>query len=101
LLGATLSSLPLAAMQWPQAMLSASAWAVVAALGVLCTGIAFVVCYRLIVRIGASRAATSTYLVPVFGIGWAWLLLGETPTAGMVLAGVLILGSVVLSQRGS
>ena len=34
--------------------------------------------YRLIARIGASRASTVTYLIPVFGVAWAWLLLGES-----------------------
>ena len=68
-------------------------------LGVLCTGIAFVMFYRLIARIGASRAATTTYLVPLFGVAWAWLLLDEPLTMTMAIAGTLILGSVVLSQR--
>jgi drug/metabolite transporter (DMT)-like permease len=71
----------------------------VTTLGVLCTGIAFVMYYRLIARIGASRAATTTYLVPLFGVGWAWLLLDEPLTMTMVVSGALILGSVVLSQR--
>jgi drug/metabolite transporter (DMT)-like permease len=35
----------------------------------------------------------------VFGVGWAWLLLGETPTLTMLVSGVLILGSVIFSQR--
>jgi drug/metabolite transporter (DMT)-like permease len=55
--------------------------------------------FRLIQRIGAPRATTSTYLVPIFGVAWAWLLLGERPTLTMVASAVLILGSVILSQR--
>jgi drug/metabolite transporter (DMT)-like permease len=55
--------------------------------------------FRLISRVGAARASTSTYLVPLFGVGWGWLLLGEVPTATMLVAGALILGSVILSQR--
>ena len=42
---------------------------------------AFVMYYRLIARIGASRASTVTYLVPVFGVAWAWMLLGEAADA--------------------
>ena len=68
-------------------------------LGVLCTGAAFVLYYRLIARIGANRASTVTYLIPVFGIAWAWLLLGEPLTPSMGISGLLILGSVALSQR--
>ena len=96
---AALMTAPFAIAQWPQHAISATSWGSVATLGVLCTGIAFVMFYRLIARIGASRAATTTYLVPLFGVGWAWLLLDEPLTMTMVVAGVLILGSVVLSQR--
>jgi drug/metabolite transporter (DMT)-like permease len=96
---AALMTAPFAIAQWPAHAVSVKCWAAVAALGVLCTGIAFVMYYRLIARIGASRAATTTYLVPLFGVGWAWLLLDEQLTLAMVIAGALILGSVVLSQR--
>ncbi len=55
--------------------------------------------YRLIGRIGASRAATVTYLIPLFGVLFAWLFLGEPVTLQMLLAGGLVLGSVAVSQR--
>jgi len=96
---ATLLTLPFAIAQWPAHAISARAWAAAIALGVLCTGIAFVVYYRLIARVGAPRAATTTYLVPLFGVAWAWWLLDEPLTPAMAVAGVLILGSVVMSQR--
>lgn len=97
---ASLLTLPLAIAQWPQHPIEAKSWMAASALGVLCTGIAFVVFYRLIARIGASRASATTYLVPLFGVAWAWLLLGEPLTLNMGIAGVLILGSVIASQRG-
>ncbi|MEP6632833.1 MAG: DMT family transporter [Luteimonas sp.] len=96
---AALLTLPFAIGQWPARAIPADSWWSVAALGVLCTGIAFVFYYRLIARVGASRAATVTYLIPLFGVGWAWLLLGEPPTLTMGIAAALILGSVALSQR--
>ena len=34
-----------------------------------------------------------------YGVAWAWLFLGEQPTLTMLIAGALILGSVILSQR--
>ncbi|OWF64404.1 hypothetical protein XvhCFBP2543_07835 [Xanthomonas vasicola] len=40
-----------------------------------------------------------TYLVPVFGALLAWSLLGEPLTWTMLVAAVLILGSVAFSQR--
>lgn len=91
--------LPLALAAWPAQPIPAPSWLSAAALGVLCTGAAFVMYYRLIARVGASRASTVTYLVPLFGVGWAWLLLGEPVTWSMAFAGAIILGSVALSQR--
>lgn len=96
---AALLTLPVAIATWPVQPLPAAAWLSAAMLGVLCTGIAFVMYYRLIARIGASRASTVTYLVPLFGVGWAWWLLDEPLTWTMALAGMLILGSVAFSQR--
>ena len=90
---------PLAISQWPAHAIGTASWLSAAALGVMCTGFAFLLYYRLIQRNGASRAATATYLVPLFAAGWAWLLLGEAITAPMLVAGGLILGSVVISTR--
>jgi drug/metabolite transporter (DMT)-like permease len=99
LLCAALIILPLAVTTWPSAPIPAISWLCAVLLGVMCTGIAFVIYYRLIHRIGAPRAATSTYLVPLFGVLWAWLALGEPVTVTMALAGLLILGGVALNQQ--
>jgi drug/metabolite transporter (DMT)-like permease len=99
LLCASLLMLPLAIAYRPRAPIGAASWLSALLLGVLCTGAAFVLYYRLIHRIGAPRAATVTYLIPLFGVVWAWLLLGEALTASMALAGLLILGGVALSQQ--
>lgn len=90
---------PFALVYWPQAPVSLIAWGSAVGLGVLCTGYAFLLYYRLIQRIGPSRAATVTYLVPLFGAAFAWLFLGEPVTPAMFAAGLLILGSVAVSQR--
>ena len=94
-----LLTLPFALATWPSQPVPTLSWLSAAMLGVLCTGVAFVLYYRLIARIGASRASTVTYLIPVFGVAWAWLLLGEPLTPTMAISGALILGSVALSQR--
>lgn len=96
---ASLLLAPLALLAWPSATVPPKAWGAALGLGVLCTGLAFVLFYRLIYRIGAPRAATVTYLIPLFGVLWAWLLLGEAVTPTMAIACVLILGGVALSQR--
>jgi drug/metabolite transporter (DMT)-like permease len=91
--------LPLALATWPSAPIPAVSWLCAVLLGVMCTGIAFALYYRLINRIGAPRASTVTYLVPLFGVLWAWLALGEPLTVTMAVAGVLILGGVALNQQ--
>ena len=101
LLCASLLILPLAVASWPRAPIRVASWLSAILLGVVCTGTAFVLYYRLIHRIGAPRATTVTYLVPLFGVIWAWLLLGEALTASMAVAGALILGGVALSQQGA
>jgi drug/metabolite transporter (DMT)-like permease len=90
---------PLAIYSWPAATLPAASWVSAILLGVLCTGAAFVLYYRLIARIGGPRASTVTYLIPLFGVIWAWLVLGEPLTMSMALAGALILSGVALSQQ--
>jgi drug/metabolite transporter (DMT)-like permease len=100
LTGAAVLTAPFAIMQWPDSPISAGAWASAVALGLLCTGIAYGVYFRLLKRIGAPRAVTVTYLVPLFGVGWSWWLLAETPSWQMAVAAALILGSVAVSQRG-
>jgi drug/metabolite transporter (DMT)-like permease len=89
---------PLAWVTWPSVPIPVTSWLCVLLLGVMCTGVAFVVYYRLISRIGAPRAATVTYAVPLFGVFWAWLVLGEPLTPTMAIAGALVLGGVALSQ---
>ena len=95
----TLFVAPLAWWLWPQASIPLKSWACAITLGVVCTGFAYALMYRLVQRIGAARASTTTYLIPLFGVAWAWLFLGEQPTLTMLIAGGLILGSVILSQR--
>lgn len=90
---------PLALYSWPSRSIPPTSWASAVLLGVLCTGAAFVLYYRLITRIGAPRASTVTYLIPLFGVIWAWLILGEPLTVTMALAGALILSGVALSQQ--
>jgi drug/metabolite transporter (DMT)-like permease len=99
LLCASALMLPLAIATWPGAPIGVASWISALLLGVMCTGAAFVLYYRLILRIGAPRASTVTYLIPLFGVIWAWLLLGEALTASMAVAAALILSGVALSQQ--
>lgn len=84
----------------PLAVPSALVLANVAALALLASGVAFILYFRLIADIGATRALTVTYLIPLFGTFWGWLFLGEALPAAVLAGGVLILGGTVLVTRG-
>ena len=87
---------PLALFSLPAQAPSPMVWGAVLALAVGCTSLAYLIYYRLIDRLGATRASTVTYLVPVFGVLWGALFLQEAVSWPMLLGGVLILGGVLL-----
>jgi len=68
-------------------------------LALLASGVAFVLYFRLIADVGATRALTVTYLIPLFGIFWGWLFLGEALPASALAGGGLILAGTVLVTR--
>lgn len=82
----------------PEQMPSAPAWGALIALGVLCTGIAYVIYFRLLERAGPARALTVTFMIPVFAIVYGVLLLGEEVTPWMLLCGLVILSGTALSS---
>jgi drug/metabolite transporter (DMT)-like permease len=98
LTAATLLLLPLAIASWPSTTPSLKSWLCVIALGVFCTGIAFIYHFRLIARIGPAKAVTVTYLLPVFGMLWGLIFLDEVITTGMLIAcSVILLGTALAS----
>jgi drug/metabolite transporter (DMT)-like permease len=82
---------------WPTTPPSATAWWALGAVGVLCTGIAYVLYFKLIEKRGTSTALSVTFLIPVFAIVYGALLLGEAVTSWMLLCGAIILGGTALS----
>jgi drug/metabolite transporter (DMT)-like permease len=94
-----LAVLPVAVAHWPTHAVPARAWAAAAVLGIVCTGLANSVYFRLVQRIGAVRSSVVTYLVPLFGIAWAWIWLDEPLSLQAAVAAALILASVALVQR--
>jgi drug/metabolite transporter (DMT)-like permease len=69
------------------------------ALGVVCTALAYLIYFRMIAEGGAGRALAVTYLVPVFGVLWGWMLLGEPVTPGMLAASAVVILGTFLSSR--
>ena len=63
----------------------------VAATGIGSTAIAYLLYFRLIRDVGATRALTVTFLIPLFTIAWGWALLDEAITWRMVGGAGLVL----------
>ena len=79
-----------------------TSWVVfnVVALAVASTAIAYLIYFRLIADIGPSRALTVTFLIPLFGVLWGHLFLGEAITANMLAGGALIVAGTALALTG-
>lgn len=90
-LAAALVLLPLLLIMPPQATPSALVIANVLGLALLASGVAFVLYFRLIADVGATRALTVTYLIPLFGVLWGWLFLGEAISLSMLAGAALVL----------
>jgi drug/metabolite transporter (DMT)-like permease len=68
----------------------------VLALGVLCSGIAYLLYFRLIADVGTTSALTVTFLNPVFGILWGALFLGEVVGWYTVAGSAIVLAGTAL-----
>lgn len=68
-------------------------------LGVLGTGVAFVLMTTLVGRVGATRGAVSIYFVPVVAIALGALLLGEQITVPALAGTALVLAGAWLASR--
>jgi drug/metabolite transporter (DMT)-like permease len=91
--------LPLLALSAP-AMPGPGIVAALLALGLVCGAAAYLLYFRLIADIGAAGALTVTYLIPVFGILWGALFLGEPLEPVMLGGAALVIGGTVLVLRG-
>lgn len=97
-MGAALA-LALPALWWrPQHLPSLQAWGALLAVGIVCTGLAYILYFKLIENTGPARALTVTFMVPVFAIVYGVLLLGETVTPWMLGCGAVVLLGTALSS---
>jgi drug/metabolite transporter (DMT)-like permease len=74
---------------------------VVAILGVslVCSALAFLLFYRLVADLGPTRTLTVTFMIPVFGVLWGALFLGEPIGAGTIAGGLTVLAAMALVIR--
>ena len=64
-------------------------------LGAVCTGLAYLLYFRLIKELGASSALTVTFIIPVFGILWGYLFLGETIGVNAIIGTILVVAGTM------
>ena len=95
-LGAALLLAGPAIAYWPAETPSLQAWVSVALLALLCSGIAYILYFRLMQRIGPTNTVAVTFLIPVFAVLWGALFLAEAFTLHM-LAGcaIVLLGTAL------
>jgi drug/metabolite transporter (DMT)-like permease len=99
-LAATVALLPLLPALPPVAWPAPGEWTAVLMLGVVCTAIPYLLYFRLIADVGATRALTVTFLIPVFGMLWGAIFLGETITGTMAAGcGLVLLGTALVFAR--
>jgi len=96
-IGATLGLALPAILFWPARTPGLTAWLAILFVGVACTGIAYVLYFRLIESAGPARALTVTFLVPVFALFYGGVFLGESITPWMIGCGAVILAGTSLS----
>lgn len=96
-IGATLFLVLPAIWLWPAQNPSLRAWLSLIALGVACTGLAYILFFRIIANAGPQRALTVTFLVPVFAVAYGALFLHEAVTAWMLGCAAVIVCGVALS----
>ena len=96
-IGAAISLLPFSIWLWPEQNPPGSAWLGAIILGVACTGIAFILFFRLIKNLGPNKAISVTYLIPLFSMLWGMIFLDESVTLYMLSGGLMILLGVALT----
>jgi drug/metabolite transporter (DMT)-like permease len=96
-LSATLLLIVPAIVWRPQTLPSSQAWVAAVLLALLCTGVAYVIFFRLIAHVGPANAIAVTFLIPAFAVLWGWIFLDEVITGPMLLGCAVILVGTALA----
>lgn len=83
--------LPGAAWTWPHAQFTLSALAIAALLGIITSGLAYWIHLRIVVHVTPVAAMSPMFMVPVFGVAWGHVFLGEPLSSGTYAGGALVL----------
>lgn len=95
-LGAAIVLAPLGLANVPTVMPGMTVVLSLLALGIVCTGLAYALYFRLLSDIGSEKAVSNTFLVPVFAQLWGALFLGEHLSIAGAVGFALVLVAVAL-----
>ena len=87
----TLMVTPVTPFFLPDAWPSVGVMGCVAALGIVCSGIAYLIYFRLVADIGPASALTVTFLIPVFGVLWGAVFLGEHVGINTLIGAIIVI----------
>jgi drug/metabolite transporter (DMT)-like permease len=79
--------------------LSLGGWSAILFLGLLCSGVAYVLWAQALKDMNASKAGAYLYIEPFVTFFGSWLLLNEQITFLMLISGLIIIGGVVMVNR--
>lgn len=88
--------LPGAAWTLPQARFTPGTLDAVAVLGIVTSGLAYWFHLRIIRQVSPVAAMSPVFLIPVFGVTWGHLFLGEALSSGIFAGGALVLAASAL-----
>lgn len=83
--------MPGAAWSWSGAHFTPMALMAVAIMGVVTSGIAYWMHIRILAHVSPVAAMSPTFMIPVFGVTWGHLFLGEQLSTGIFAGGALVL----------
>lgn len=86
-----------AALLWPAVNPSAQAWMGVTLLALLCSGVAYILFFRLMSRVGPTNTIAVTFLIPVFAVVWGYAFLGEAFNPQMAIGCAIVLAGTALA----
>lgn len=96
--GASLALLFPGLALWPESTPStATLWLAILVLGLVCTGFAYLLFFRIVASAGATKAVAVTFVIPVFGLLWGAVFLDETIQARTVLGAAIIVAGTALT----
>ena len=82
---------------WPAQAPTPGAWLAASMLALACTGVAYVVFFRLIASAGPASAMSVTFLIPLFAALWGGIFLHETLSREVLLGCTIILLGTALT----